>query len=389
MTSPSTDARSIPTTLTTTLREREFSSFFEVPFLVYPENTPYVSPLKSDLRDMLDVKKNPFFHNGIGDGTFYTAYRGNQPVGRISCHIHHASNRRWNEQVAFFGFFDCESNPETCDETAKVLLDAAVSFARKHNATHIRGNMNLTAMQECGVVVDGFDKRPLVGQVYNPPHIPAVLARYGFQPVYPMTTFYREDLSTLDVETIIVEKHRQLLRDPEYRFRRVDLSRFDEEVEHLRVILNKGMQNNKHFVDITSEEMSFQLAPFKQIINDKIVWIAEYQGKPIGATLVAPNVLPLLQKMRSRISLSGLWHFLWGKRKLDEASIIIYAIDPAHQAKGIVGALNYHVFRSLKERGYRSLGGTWIADSNHPSLRQIGFLGMKAHHRVDLFEYKL
>ena len=40
------------------IRERHFSSFFEVPFAVYGERYPFVPMLYGDLKDMLDPAGN-------------------------------------------------------------------------------------------------------------------------------------------------------------------------------------------------------------------------------------------------------------------------------------------------------------------------------------------
>jgi hypothetical protein len=49
----------------------------------------------------------------------------------------------------------------------------------------------------------------------------------------------------------------------------------------------------------------------------------------------------------------------------------------------------YRVTSALKDAGYRSLGITWIADSNAASLRQVERLGAKPLHRLHLFTKRL
>jgi hypothetical protein len=53
---------------------------------------------------------------------------------------------------------------------------------------------------------------------------------------------------------------------------------------------------------------------------------------------------------------------------------------------GLNPAMLYKVTSSLKERGYESLGFTWIADENIASIRQIEKLGASQLHKLHLFK---
>ena len=146
-----------------TLQNENFRSFFRTPFEIYGDDIPFVSPLRSDLRAMLDFKKNPFFKDGAG--TYFTATRDGATVGRITAHI-----QKRGEETGSFGFFDCIDDPAI----ARELLGAAETYVRRFGCSRIRGNMNLTANQEIGIVTEGHEKEPYLGQIYNPAHIPAL-----------------------------------------------------------------------------------------------------------------------------------------------------------------------------------------------------------------------
>ena len=75
------------------LIEGNFDEFFAVPFRIYPANSPYVSPMKSDLRRFLSPK-NPLFREP-DSFAFYTVRRDGTPIGRIVAHVHRESNRRY------------------------------------------------------------------------------------------------------------------------------------------------------------------------------------------------------------------------------------------------------------------------------------------------------
>lgn len=365
------------------LRERHFASFFEVPFAVYPKSIPWVSMLRGDLKALLDEKRNPHWRRA--EGTYYTALRDGKPVGRILAHVHHAANERFNEKAGCFGFFDCADDLEV----ARALLGKAEEFSRSRKMALLRGNMNLTANQEIGVLLEGEEQEPFVAQMFQPRHLARLLGENGFSPTMPMTTFVRRGLSQLDPESLLLDKHRGLLTDPEYRWRTIRMDAFDADVEIVRQILNDSMANNPLFVPMTEAEAQFQLGPMKAILDPSLTRIAEYRGEPIATTICIPDPNPLLRSMKSRLGPISVLKFLWGKRRLRRASAIIILVRRQFHGRGVIGVLNRDLIKALQEGGYTELGGTWISDTNKPSLRQAELVGMERLHRLALFEKKL
>lgn len=367
------------------LREGHFSSFFEVPFAIHGDREAFVSPLRSELAAMLDPARNPLFASGNAEGTFYTAYRDGEPVGRIVAHVHHAANQRFDERSGSFGFFDCIDDAEV----AGALLGQAEAYARTRGCDRIRGNMNLTANQEIGVVVEGHERRPYLAQVFNPAYLARLLEACGYERTHPMSTMVKTDLADWDPEGMITDRHRALYQDPAYTFRPFERARFDQEVEAVREVLNDAMADNYLFVPLSQEEARFQLGSLELVLDPALTRMAEHDGEVIGVALGVPDVVPLLRKMRSRLLPLGWWHFLRGRHKLDGASIVIILVKKAYQARGVIRILTYELMRAARDAGYRTLGGTWIGDDNQPSLKAAEAVGMKPHHRVYMFEKAL
>ena len=178
------------------LRTGDFEAFFAAPFAAYGPDSPYVSPLKSDLRRFLDRSANPLFASD-SDLSFFTVHQDRQVIGRITAHVHGASNRLHGWQRGYFGYFDCADDPEA----ASALLEAAEGWVRARGLTQIMGNFNLTAMQQVGVMTEGFDQPPYTDQVWSPPHIARLLAENGYAPEFGMTTF-AVDLATAPLPDI-------------------------------------------------------------------------------------------------------------------------------------------------------------------------------------------
>jgi hypothetical protein len=154
------------------VRSGDFDAFFAAPFQAYGSQSPHVSPLKGDLKRFLSPS-NPLV-SGAGEGAlaFFTAHRDGRVVGRITAHEHGASNRLHSLRHGYFGYFDCVDYADV----VAALMQAAETWCRARGLSEIAGNFNLTAMQQIGVVTDGFERAPYLDQMWSPPHIARLLA---------------------------------------------------------------------------------------------------------------------------------------------------------------------------------------------------------------------
>ena len=364
------------------LRDDDVNAFFRVPFEVYPKDSLYVSPLRSDLTRALDRAKNPLFGDvGAGIRRVITAHRGGRTVGRIVAHVHGASNRLHGERRGSFGYFDCADDLEV----ARLLLGEAERFALGNGCDTLTGNFNLTAMQQMGVVTSGFDAVPYSDMHYNPPHIPRLLAACGFTPTFPATTF-ELDLRRFDPATLLRGPAAERLDDDALDWAELRTRDFDRVLEQVRIVLNDGFARNPMFVPLSTEEMRFQAKDLSHVLDSRITSLVQDREGPVGVVLAIPDLNPMLRAMRSRLTLATLWHlvrFRFGSRR--RAVIVFYSVGERMQGRGLNGAMLHRVTSALKSAGYTSLGITWIADVNGASLRQVERLGARRLHRLHLF----
>jgi hypothetical protein len=367
---------------TVQILEGDFDAFFEAPFACYGDFHPYVSPLKGDFKKSLS-KANPLFRD-FARFTLFTAHRRGHVVGRILAHIHDASNRKHNLARGYFGWFDCIDDVEV----ARALLDAAGEWVKARGCNELAGNFNLSITQVIGVVTEGFEKDAYTYQQANPPHIPALLEKLGFERFMPMRTF-ELDVRPLDPDIVLGPKQRALLADPHWTFLPIPRRGFEDKLREACVVLNDGFANNTLFVPLTEEEFLFPCDGMMWIIDQTLSWTAYRDGKPVGVVLCIPDLNPFLRGTRSRIGLHTLWHLLKLKLHRRRAAIIFFSVKQACHSQGVNGVLLHKLLSAMKAGRYSHLGVSWISDTNGASLRQMEKLGATQLHRVHLFRKAL
>lgn len=364
------------------LIEGDLDAFFAAPFEAYGPASAYVSPMRSDLARFFDADRNPLFAGGAPFAMYAARDEGGRLRGRICAHLHPASNERYAEGRACFGFFDCADDPQA----AQMLLAAAEAFARAHGCDRLAGNFNLTAMQQIGVMTGGFENPPYTDMVWGPPHLPALLEANGFAPTFPMTTFEIALDGPSDPVAALSPGARALLTDPALDWAAIDRRRFDERLEDARRVLNAAFHANPMFVPVTAGEYRFQAQEMMWILDPRLACIVRVAGEPVGAVVCIPDLNPFIKASGSRYGFSTPFLMLADRMTRRRAVIIYYAVAPEWQGRGLNGAMLARVMRNARAAGYRRLGVTWIADVNAASLRQMARVGGAPLHRLHLYQ---
>ena len=367
----------------TELRQKDFEAFFEAPFEAYGPDSLYVSPMKSDLQRFLSEDQNPLFR-GASELTYFTAHRGNELLGRITAHVHAESNEAHGTNQAYFGYFDCVDD----NEAARALLGAAEEWATARKFSSIVGNYNLTAMQQIGVVTDGFEHPPYTDLVYSPPHVHRLLECAGYEREFPMTTFktvYDESYRPMQLGP----RQQAVLDDPDFEFVPINSKTLDERLEDARKILNESFARNPQFLPVTYEEYHFQSKDMKWIMDSRISGMLHYKGRPAACIVCIPDLNPLLQSVRSRMTWTFPFHFLLHRLRRKRAVLIYSGVIPELQGKGVNPLVLYRVTNAMIDAGYEVCGNTWIGDSNKASLRQKEKMGAVPMHRLHLYRKHL
>jgi hypothetical protein len=354
---------------------------------VYPATSPWVPPLDRDVVRLLDRHANPFFRQG--DAIPLLACREDgRVVGRVLAHVYRPHNERHEERTAFFGFFECLDDAEA----ATALVRAAAQAAATWGCDTLRGPFNLTAMQQMGILVDGFEYAPAVDQTYTPPYYPRLLEAAALRRTFPHTTYRIDDVHAVNLDGLLGERHRILTVERRLQIRSANMMQFEQELETLRLLLNESFAELTHFVPLTADELLFQVGAYRSYLDPQLLLVAEMDGVPRGFVLAVPDFNPLLKRLNGRIEVPRVLDALptaagWLWRR--DACLIIQGVERRLQGQGVMRVLHAQLLRNLQRRRYRSLSVTWIEDANERSGQAIRALGGRPRHHLTLYEARL
>ncbi len=340
---------------------RDRLRFVKAQWQFYRGDRNWVPPLIFDRMKLLDVQGNPFYeHSKLA--LFLAEERG-IPVGRIAAIINDNHNRTHNDRVGFFGFYESINS----QEVTSAMLDAVAEWLALHGMKDIRGPVNPSMNDECGLLVEGFDRPPVVLMPYNPPYYATLLEGWGLQKVMDLYAYL------LDQETYRSEKLERmigLIRERTgVKIRAMDFrnrQQFRRDVTTIKELYNSAWEKNWGFVKMTDAEFDYLAADLKQIADPNLVLIAEVGGRAVGFGLALPDINQCLIANRSGRLVPGLWHLLTKRRRITMLRIIVLGILEQYRRTGIDAVLYWEIGERAKARGIRWGEASWILETNDP-----------------------
>jgi GNAT superfamily N-acetyltransferase len=331
-------------------------TFIKFQWVPYKGNRYWVPPLLMDRRKLIDTKNNPFYrHAGM---ELFLAERDGQTVGRIGAIVNDNHNREHNENIGFFGFFECIDD----QKVANALFDAAKSWLKSRGVDAMRGPASQSVNDEYGLLIDGFDKSPYILMTYNPPYYQKLVENYGFG---KMRDLYAYEVNK---EKVFTEKLVRVTNAVTKReglvIRPLNMKDFDNEVKIIRDLYIRGWERNWGEVPMTEEEFNYVAKDLKAVVDPHLVIIAEVKGKPVGFGMSLPDLNMILKDNTRGYLLPAIFRMLFFKKRIDAIRIVILGVLPEVRNTGIGGVLFYETGKRAVEHGYPHGEASWVLEDN-------------------------
>jgi hypothetical protein len=323
---------------------------------IYKGNPYWVPPLLMDRRKLMDKKKNPFYQHA--EAEFFLAYRDGKIVGRIGAIMNENHTKEHSDKTGFFGFFECLDD----QDAANTLVGTAKEWLRQRGATLMRGPASPSVNDEYGLLIDGFDKPPVVLMPYNPSYYPKLLEKAGLKKVKDLYAYHvHKDKVFSDKLERVAEmvKKRQGIS-----FRSLDMKNFKSEVELIHKLYNRAWQYNWGAVPMTDAEFDMMAKDLKPVVVPELVIIAEFKGEPIGFSLSLPDLNLAFKHNRKGYLLPGLYCLMRYKKSINATRIIVLGVVKEHQMTGAGGVLFYETAKRSVEKGYYEGEASWVLEDN-------------------------
>ncbi len=356
--------------------------FINFPWKIYKEYPNWVPPLKFDVKNNLNPDKNPFFQHSKVE--LYLAEVDGKLAGRIAAIINDNHNKFHHDKVGFFGFFECINNKQV----SRALFDKAYNFLKENGMDTIRGPVNPSTNDECGLLIDAFDTPPVLLMTYNPPYYIDLIEDYGFTKVKDLFAMYiPKEVINNDAKMSQLERISNMVKKREnITLRNVNLKDFDNEVQRIREIYNNAWEENWGFVPMTEDEFKYIAKALKPIAVEDFIIFAEVDGKAIGFSLALPDFNQVLHKMDGTLFPTGIFKLLYYKGKIDLLRVIIMGVNKEYHKKGIDAIFYQDIIKAGNRKGYKGAEISWVLEDNYAMKQTSEKLGAHVYKTYRIYD---
>ncbi|HET9903080.1 MAG TPA: dATP pyrophosphohydrolase [Xanthobacteraceae bacterium] len=365
---------------------RQWRDFHHVPYRVYAGDSNWVPPLLLERRLHYSPKHNPFFQHA--KAAFWVAYRGGEPVGRISAQIDALHLERYGDATGHFGSLEAVDDAEVFAQ----LLRTAESWLDGNGMRRTLGPVTFSMWDQPGLLVEGFDTPPCVMMNHARPYFARHIEVAGYKPIQDLLAYrfiVGEPFPPAVRRMIARTRGRE---DVTVRPLRKTRQHFDEEVAIILDIMNDAWSDNWGFVPLTAAEIADLAGVLRLLLAPQDVAIAEHEGRPAAFCLIFPNLNEAIRDLGGRLAPFGWAKLFWrlmvkGTRT---GRMPLMGVRKAYHASPLGAALALSVIEEIRAFHHRkgSEWGelSWILDQNERVKHIIDLAGAKAYKRYRIYE---
>lgn len=344
---------------------------------LYKDNPYYVPPLVSDDVASLTPEKNPAFD--FCEAQSFMAFRNGEPVGTITAIINKAVNSRTGKATLRFGFMHFIDDAEVVD----ALFDAVTEWGRSRGMTEIVGPMGFTDLDQEGMLIEGFEEIGTMATIYNYPYYADHMERMGFGKEVDWIEF------RMTVPDSVPEKYSRIadivakrfgLRTVKYSSRKKIKADYGQEIFE---VVNKAYADLYGFSPLTPRQIQHYIDVYLNILRLKdVALVVDKDDRLVGLGISMPSVSRALQKSRGRLFPTGWYHLLKAIRgKTDTVDLLLVAVLPEYQAKGVNALIFNDLLPGYIENGYKYAESNPELESNENVQKQWEYFERRQHRR--------
>jgi len=352
-------------------------------FVHYPIDTLYrdskyfVPPLVTDEVNTLRPDKNPAFD--FCEAVYYMAYRDGKIVGRIAGIINHVVNKRSDKKEARFSYIDFIDDAEVVD----ALIDAVTRWGKSKGMEHLTGPLSFTDMDPEGMLIEGFERVGTSGGIYNFPYYPKHMERLGFVKdadwIELLITIPKEiPEKMVRISNIVAERNN--LTTIKYTSRKKLVADYGDAIFKL---INVAYDNIFGYSPLSDKQINHYIKMYLPFLplNDLSMVIDKTTRELIAVGISIPSMARALIKNRGRLFPTGWIHLLRAFKRNDVVDLMLIAVKPEYQNKGVNSLLFTDLIPCFNQNGYKYAESNRELELNSKVLKQWEYFETDQHKR--------
>ncbi len=372
--------RSVSVDVRAVSSSRDLREFIELPFRLHSSSPQWVPPLRLERRMFHSRRMNAYFkHAGAQE---FLARRDGRVVGRISAQVDGAYDAQHGVGTGMFGFLELEDDPAV----ARALIDAAQAWLAERGRHHMIGPMDYTMNDECGILIEGFEREPMIKQPWHPPHYATLCEGTGLTKAIDLWMWELVIDDRERILPIIFELAEQCETKHGVRLRHMRRRDLAKEIKVFGEVYNAAWKRNWGFVPYGESDLEHYAEELQLVFDKHWFMLAEKDGETIGIAITVPDINQVLKKMNGRILPFGWWYFLRRAQIMDRVRVGFLGVKPEYQHTGTAARFYVEHFDMARVRPQKWGEMGWILETNRAMNRGMEAMGGRVVKRFRVYE---
>ena len=323
--------------------------FVDFPNELYKDVPQFVPATYDDDLSDWDRAKNPAFE--YCDARCWLAMRSGEIVGRIGAIHSRKANDKWGANRLRFTQVDFIDDPEV----SSALFRTVESWARDLGCTAVHGPLGFTDMDREGMLVEGFDRRSCFFTYYNFPYYIDHLTALGYVKdvdwIEELITVPQDEATVLRWEKIsdfVLKRYHLHIHEARNRLAYLPL------LKPFFELVNVAYAPLYGTVELTERQVRKYSAKFAPLINPHTTcFVMDEQDHMVAFGVGAPSLAEALRKHRGRLFPTGWVDVLRAFRKNDTVDLLLIAVHPDYQKKGVNAVILSKTMKGCQKLGIK------------------------------------
>lgn len=365
---------------------KELKRFIRFNYLLYKDNPYSVPDLLGDMLRTFNKKINAAFE--FCEADYFMAYKDGKPVGRVAAIINRRVNEQWNIRAVRFGWIDFIDDVEV----SGALLKTVEEWGRERGMTTIQGPLGFTDMDAEGMLVEGFDQLSTMATIYNYPYYVHHMDVHGYTKAtdwveYKIRVPKQEPEKYKRIASIVMQKYELSIK--KYKSSRKIAREYGRQIFEL---INESYAQLYGYSELTKRQIMQYVKMYLPVLDlDLVTLVTDKAGQLVAVGISMPSLSVALQRAKGKIFPFGWYHLLkslyW--KHPDTLDLLLIAVKPSYQNKGINGLLFFDLIPIYNKKGYIWAESNPELELNEAVQRQWEYFEYVQHKRRRAFMKQL
>jgi hypothetical protein len=360
--------------------KQDKKEFINFPKELYKNDPFWVCQLDSGIESVFDPVKNHTFKHGEAI-RWILKDEDNHTIGRIAAFIDKVRSAANRQPTGGIGFFEVVENKEA----AFILFNTALEWHRSHGMEAMDGPVNFGENDNnWGLLVEGFTQ-PGFGMPFNKKYYRDYFEAFGFKNYFEQYSYHRavrnSDNKIVEFPERIMKIAEWLSKRPGYSFQHFEFRNKEKFVKDIVEIYNSTWSVFKEdFTPLDPVILEESLEHAKLIIDEKLIWFAYFNHKPIAFFVLFPDLNQILKHLNGTMNPWNIIRFVYFKmtHEITRMRAVVGGVHPSHQNSGVESAIFFQLYKVFKKKPwFKELELSWVGDYNPRMIAIYEALGAR------------